>query len=227
MRIVIVGCGRAGAELAYRMSQAGHEVTVVDQSFASFRNLHPDFQGKTLQGDVLSREVLEQADVERADGFAAVTNSDAVNAVAAHVARTVFSVPNVVVRNYAPGWLPLHEAFGYPLVSSTTWGARRVESLLERGAARPVYSAGAGEVELYELPLPEAWAGRKLVDLLPPSGCQVVTLTREGRACLPAEVPALVRGDLLLVAATREGLEQLRRRLAAPPPAGGEADRCS
>ena len=107
MRVVIVGCGRLGAALALRMDRAGHDVTVIDASGAAFQNLIPDFHGKTLQGNVLSRDVLERAGAPEADGFAAVTNSDTVNAVSAHLARTEFKVPNVVVRNYAAGWLPL------------------------------------------------------------------------------------------------------------------------
>ena len=62
-----------------------------------------------------------------------MTNSDSVNAVVAHVARVVFRVPKVVVRNYDPRWLALHEAFGHEVVSSTGWGASQVEGLLTAG----------------------------------------------------------------------------------------------
>ena len=48
------------------------------------------------------------------------------------------------------------------MVSSTAWGAQRVEELLESRRLRPVFSAGNGEVELYELDVPEPWAGRPL-----------------------------------------------------------------
>ena len=40
----------------------------------------------------------------RRSALASVTNSDAVNAVVAHVARTVYDVPSVVSRNYDPRW---------------------------------------------------------------------------------------------------------------------------
>jgi trk system potassium uptake protein len=213
MRIVIVGCGRAGAELAYRMSRSGHTVTVIDQDAASFHNLHPDYSGRTLQGDVLSREVLERSGVEEAQGFAAVTNSDTVNAVAAHVARTVFHVPNVVVRSYSTGSLPLHEAFGFQVVSSTSWGASRIEALLQQGSVRAVYSAGNGEVELYEIPVPETWRGRPLAELLSGGGAAASAVTRSGHALLPASDLRLEPGDVVLVSATLPGLEALRERL--------------
>ena len=99
--------------------------------------------------------MLERAGIEQADGLAAVTNSDAVNAVVGHVARTVYNVPNVVVAQLRPALAPLHEAFGLQVVSSTAWGAQRIEELLEQPAGmRPVLSAGNGEVEVYELACP-------------------------------------------------------------------------
>ena len=61
--------------------------------------------------------------------------------------------------------MPLHEAMGLQMVSSTAWGAQRMEELLESGRMRPVLSAGNGEVEIYELAVPEAWRGRPLAEL--------------------------------------------------------------
>jgi len=39
MRIIVVGCGRAGSALAYHLHKKGHEVTVVDQDSSAFDNL--------------------------------------------------------------------------------------------------------------------------------------------------------------------------------------------
>src|SRR5687767_2320008 len=119
MFIIIVGCGRVGSELAFRIYQRGHQVAVIDHVGASFGHLHPDYRGRTIEGEVLSEGVLERAGIREAEGLAAVTNSDAVNAVAGHVARSHYNVTNVIVRNYNPRWLPMHEAFGVQVVSST------------------------------------------------------------------------------------------------------------
>jgi trk system potassium uptake protein TrkA len=230
MRVVIVGCGRLGSALALRMDRAGHDVTVVDASGAAFQNLLPDYHGKTLQGNILSRDVLERAGVPEADGFAAVTNSDTLNAVAAQVARTEFRVSNVVVRNYAAGWLPLHEAFGFPVVSSTTWGAQRLEALILHRDVRAVCSAGNGEVEVYEARVPEPWSGRPVSDLVPADACRAVAVTRAGRALLVSDGLVLKAGDALLVGATRDGLARLLERLAGAegrPPGAATEKRCS
>jgi trk system potassium uptake protein TrkA len=130
VKVVIIGCGRIGAELAYQLYRQDHEVTIIDDAPEAFSNLHPDFRGRTVEGDGLAEDTLRRAGIQDADGLAAVTNSDPLNAVVGHVARTVFRVPKVVVRNYDSRWLSLHEAFGLPVVSSTLWGVRRIETLL-------------------------------------------------------------------------------------------------
>ncbi len=217
MHIIVVGCGRVGAELAYSLFRRGHQVAVVDQVAASFEKLHPDYRGRTVQGEVLSRDALHRSGIEQADGLAAVTNSDSVNAVLAHVARTVYKVPNVVVRNYDPRALPVHESFGLQAISSTRWGAQRIEELLHHGPPRSVFSAGNGEVQVYEILVPDDWRGRRLADLLPEGGCVPVALTRGGRAVLPSRGVDLQAGDILHVSASRKGIEELRQRLSSPP----------
>lgn len=215
MNVIVVGCGRVGAELAYRLFRKGHQVAVIDQVASAFDNLPEDFRGRTVEGEVLAQDVLRRAGIEEATGLAAVTNSDSHNAVVAHVARTVFRVRQVVVRNYHPHWRPLLEAFGLQVVSSTSWGAQRIEELLCHAYARSVFSAGNGEVEVYELPVPAPWRGRILRDFLPPGECLAVALTRAGRAMLPSLELRLEEGDVLHLSASLAGIEALRRRLAS------------
>lgn len=213
MNVIVAGCGRVGSGLAYQLYKKGHQVTVVDQVASAFDNLPSDFHGRVEEGDVLSRDVLHRAGIEQADGLAAVTNSDSVNAVVAHVAHTVYHVPNVVARNYNPRWRPLHEAFGLQVISSASWGAQRIEELLLSASIRTVFSAGNAEVEIYELVVPEAWYGRSLQELLPEGQCVAVALTRAGRAMLPSYESRLEAGDVIYLSATLEGIETLHHWL--------------
>jgi trk system potassium uptake protein TrkA len=146
MNIIVVGCGRVGAEVAYGLFRRGHKVTVIDQDTTAFRNLPEDFRGLTLRGDVLTKEVLVRAGIEHAQALAAVTPSDSVNTVLGHIARVVFKVPNVVVRNYDPRKRALHDAFGLQVISPVSMGAQRIEELLAEppkgGAAQPANGKG-------------------------------------------------------------------------------------
>lgn len=212
MRIIIVGCGRAGAELALRMYRRGHEVTIVDQAASAFSNLHPDFRGRTIQGDVLAEQLLRAAGIEGADGLAAVTNSDSVNAVVAHAARQLFKVPRVAVRSYAPSRESIHETFGHEAVSSTAWGAQRLEEMLDDSAGASELSLGSGEVRVWRLNVPASG----LPDRLAVTGTDyaVVAVTRGGRTRVPGPGFRFEPGDVLHIAAPTNVLDELRRRLS-------------
>lgn len=213
MNIIIVGCGRIGSELAYRLFKKGHQVTIIDQLVSAFENLPSDFIGRTVEGEALQQSVLHRAGIENADGLAMVTTSDSINAVVAHVARTFYNIPNVVVRNFDPRFRSMYETLGLQVVSSSSWGAQRLEEMLYHAEIRTVFSAGNGEVEIYEFAIPERWAGQKLGELFPDGECTPVSLTRAGRAMIPTCDTLLEESDVILISATFDGIEALRKVL--------------
>ncbi|HEY5901210.1 MAG TPA: TrkA family potassium uptake protein [Anaerolineales bacterium] len=214
MNFIVIGSGRVGADLALRLFKSGHQVVVVDQNEAAFNRIDPEFRGRTVHGEALHEDLLLRAGIKEADGLAAVTNSDPLNAVVAHVARSIYNLPVVVCRNYDPHLRGMLESFGIQVVSSTAWGAQRTEEVLTGVNTKAVFSAGNGEVEIYELDLPDDWGGRSWGELLSGlDGLLPVALTRAGRAILPESDTRLEGGDLVNVSATFDGIKALRARL--------------
>ena len=216
MKFIVIGCGRVGAELASHLYQNGYKVVVVDSNRNSFNRLHADFHGRTVEGEALSADTFTRAGVATADGVAVVTNSDILNAVIGHAIRVHYpQVTRVLVRNYDPAMRGMLEAFGLQIISSTAWGAERMQELLVDASFRAVFSAGNGEVELYELYIPESWDERTVSALL--SDCKntivIAALTRAGQAELVSPDSMLKGGDILTVSATLEGITALHARL--------------
>ncbi len=215
MNFIVVGCGRVGAELSFRLFKNRHQVVIVDSDPKSFNRLHSDFRGRVVEGEALSSDSLERAGVDKADGVAVVTNSDTMNAVIGHAIRTHYpNVKQVIVRNYDPAMREMLEAFGLQIVSSTAWGAERVQELLIDPSFRAVFSAGNGEVEMYEMYISPKWDGLTISNLL--DGCSdtiCAALTRAGRAELPTPNSKLKNGDILTVSATLDGVKALRAKL--------------
>ena len=216
MNFIVIGCGRVGSQLSYQLFKNGHQVVVVDSNKNSFNRLHSDFHGRTVEGYELSSDTLKRAGVATADGVAVVTNSDTMNAVIGHAIRSHYpQVKQVIVRNYDPAMREMLESFGLQIVSSTAWGAERLQELLIDTSFRTVFSAGNGEVELYEMYIPENWNERTVSTLL--DGCKnkivVAALTRAGRAELTSPESILKSGDILTVSATLEGVTALHERL--------------
>jgi trk system potassium uptake protein TrkA len=217
MKVIVIGCGRLGAELATRMFQRGHEVVVVDSNPAAFNILPTDFQGRMIEGEALNHDVLHRAGIENADVLAVVTSSDALNLVVGHIGCCEFNVPNVVARNYDPSVRPLYETFCLQVVSSTSWGAQRLEEMIYQREIVAVLSAGNGEVDVYQFKVPEQWVGHSLGKLLNSSESIPVSVTRSGNAFLPDRDTILQPNDIIHVSATFNGFEELCRQMGITP----------
>jgi len=131
MNIVIMGCGRVGAQLAGLLDADGHSVTVLDNDAYSFRRLPADFKGTALIGNGLDQEVLKRAGIEKADAFAAVTQGDNRNVMAAQIAKHIFNVPKVTCRIYDPLRRDLYQTLGLEAISPTTIFAQILKEKLE------------------------------------------------------------------------------------------------
>jgi len=124
MYVVIMGCGRVGARLARLLVNAGHDVVVMDMSPSAFDRLGRDFRGSTVVGNGIDHDDLVKAGIERADAFAAVTQGDNRNIMAAQIAKHVFKVPRVVTRIYDPIRQDTYKALGLDAISPTVIGAQ-------------------------------------------------------------------------------------------------------
>jgi trk system potassium uptake protein TrkA len=213
MKVIIVGCGRLGTELAYRLYRSGHEVSVIDAVANAFNNLPADFQGRLIEGDALNQDVLLRAGITEVDAIAVVTNIDTLNMVVGRIASKVYCVSRVIARNYDPICRSMFEDFELQVVSSSSWGAQRIEEMLYRTDVRAVFSAGNGEVEVYEVSVPEKWNGKLLSELVDSLECQPVALTHTGKAVLPEPDSRLATGDVVHLSATFNAIEGIRARI--------------
>jgi trk system potassium uptake protein TrkA len=131
MRIVILGCGRTGAQLALDLVAEGHQVTVIDANPDSFHRLGVDFEGDTVLGTGIDEDVLREAGIEQADAFIATTNGDNTNVMAAQVAREVFKVPQVICRIYDLGREEFYrDTIGLTTISPTRLGVAAIRQQL-------------------------------------------------------------------------------------------------
>jgi trk system potassium uptake protein len=130
MYVIIMGCGRVGARLARLLVNAGHEVLIMDLSPSAFDRLGRDFPGSTMVGNGIDHDDLVKAGIDRADAFAAVTQGDNRNIMAAQIAKHVFKVQRVVTRIYDPIRQDTFKALGLDAVSPTVIGAQVFYSML-------------------------------------------------------------------------------------------------
>jgi trk system potassium uptake protein len=131
MKVIIMGCGRGGAQLADFLDQDGHEVTILDIDAYSFRRLPPSFKGMALLGNGLDEDMLKKAGIDSADAFVAVTQGDNRNIMAAQLVKHMFRVPKVFCRIYDPLRRDLFTLLGVEALSPTTIFAQMFKDRVE------------------------------------------------------------------------------------------------
>jgi trk system potassium uptake protein TrkA len=132
MKVIIMGCGRVGAELATLFDREGQEVTILDIDPDSFSQLPAEFKGNRVVGNGIDQDVLRRIGLAEADAFVAVTPGDNRNVMASQMAKHIFGVPRVVCRIFDPIRQELYHGLGLETVSPTKEVARLLKEALER-----------------------------------------------------------------------------------------------
>jgi len=214
MRVVIVGCGRVGANLANALSSERHDVVVIDRNPMSFARLSREFTGRMLTGVGFDRAIFEKADIEGADALAATTNSDNINIVVAVTAKEVFKVPHVVARIYDPLSAEIYRREGIPTVTPTLWAASTMKTMIAHPRLAKLSTCGSGEVEFITTEVPKALAGRTVQDVTIPGESVVSAIVRRGQAMIPTADTRLEAEDELHVTVAVTAIPKLDKLLA-------------
>jgi trk system potassium uptake protein TrkA len=213
MKIIIIGCGRVGAGLARNLSERGHAVIAVDKDPSAFDGLGSTFKGQTVTGVGFDRDVLLRAGIERADGLAAVTKSDEVNAVTARLARQFFCVPQVVARLHEPRKAEIYRRLGIQTISPVAWGINRIAELVCHSRLDTILSLGDGEVDVVEAEIPPLLVGRTVHELTVPSELAVLAITRGGKSFIPTLGTTFQAGDLVHLSVLATAADRLKKLL--------------
>ena len=116
---IVIGCGRAGSEIAARLCRAGHSVVVIDHEKQAFTRLPDDFSGTTIVGRAIDHEVLESAGIADADAVIATTYGDNSNLTVVQMAKHVYHVGRALARVKDPVRAAVFTKLGLETICST------------------------------------------------------------------------------------------------------------
>jgi len=214
MRVIIVGCGRVGAQLANDLSEERQEIVVIDNNPLSFGRLSREFRGRMLTGVGFDREMLQKADIESADALAATTDSDNVNIVVAVTAKETFKVPRVVARIYDPQAAEIYRREGIPTVTPTTLAANTMKTMIGSSGLSSLATLGSGEAEFLAVEAGKRQAGRTIQNLIIPGESVVGALVRRGQAIIPRLDTRVEAGDVLHITVMTRSISNLEKLFA-------------
>jgi trk system potassium uptake protein TrkA len=221
VHFVIMGCGRTGSTLAQLVEDRGHTVAVVDQNPDAFRRLGTQFEGQRVTGLGFDRDTLLEAGIQDAYAFAAVSNGDNSNILAARVARETFGVSNVVARIYDPGRAEVYQRLGIPTVATVRWTADQMIRRLLPVSGAPEHRDASGTILLLQLRVNLGWVGRRMAAMELAAHGRVAYLTRLGEGIVPGPDTVYQEGDLVHFVLREADVPAAEAALGAQPVDGG------
>jgi trk system potassium uptake protein TrkA len=132
MFVIIMGCGRLGAELATVLENDGHEIAILDIDKYAFDHLPASFKGKRILGDGTDQDTLRKTGAERADAFVAATRGDNRNALASQIALHVFNIRRVGSVIFDPLREEIYHELGLRTINPTKIEAQLLRESIER-----------------------------------------------------------------------------------------------
>lgn len=209
MNIVVVGCGRVGSQLATMLSIEGHNVVVIDRDENAFRRLGSTFNGVTIKGLGFDEEILEQAGIRETDAFAAVTNLDNTNLMAAEVARKLFGVKHVVARLYNPVRERTYQQLNLDYVCGTTLVAEMLMDKIHAGHGHHLNSVG--DIEVIEFKADSDIEGRKLRDIEIENRFRIFAVTRGPMSFIPEPNTVMREGDIIFASVKDQAYPKIEK----------------
>lgn len=218
MHYVIMGCGRVGTHLAKGLIKRGHTVAVIDLKESAFQRLGADFTGEKIIGSGYDKETLKKARIHQAHGFAAVSNGDNSNIIAARVVRETFGLENVVARIYDHARAEVYERLGINTIASVRWTTEQMLHFLTPGRTQMVWQDNYGAVQLVEIAPHSSWVGLTILEIRKAIKAPIPFITRMGHGMVTDFEVVVQDGDLLYVALSTEQVNAIEQKLTQPRP---------
>lgn len=222
MKIIILGCGKVGYNLAEQLAQEGHDITIIDAKEEKVENASNKLDVMGIVGNGTSYLVQEEAGVEEADLMIAVTDRDEINLLACLIAKKAGNCQTIArVRNpeYHREIEFLKEELGLSMVINPELAAAaEIGRLIQVPSAMEIDTFAKGKVNLvkFEVPMDSAWAGMKIMDVSSRiKGDFLVCIierkgnTGEGEVIIPDGHTYLQGGDRISVIVSPENMNEL------------------
>lgn len=217
MKMVIVGGGKVGWNLARIMLERRHTVSLIERDRQKCEKLADELDATIFRGDGTNVAVLEAAGTQDADVFMTVTGSDQDNLVACQVARDHFHAKKVISRVNDPRNIETFRVLGIEnIVSSTDILTKMIEQEADLAHMHLIATLNQGKAGICSMTLPSNTAldGVALKDISLPRGTLVISLIRRGVLTIPNGSTLLQAGDELVAVSEEKSQKALMRALA-------------
>lgn len=223
--VIVVGLGEVGSRVVAQLNDLGVPVVCVEiDEDAAGVALARRLNLPVVFGDATRQETLRTAWVGTCRAVVTLTRNDITNLEAGLSARALRDNVRVVLRLFDDDLAArVHRNFKIPVSRSVSFlaGPAFAAAMLERQVIGTI-PVGPQLMLIADTPIGEGaeLEGCALSEAHLPGEARVLALGRRGRPHFDWEPPEgyrLVRGDRLIVLATRSGISRIRARTISPP----------
>jgi trk system potassium uptake protein TrkA len=218
VKIVIVGAGEVGYNIASRMALENKEVVVIDNNPEALRRISENLDVQVIEGSGSSPLVLNQAGIANSEILLAVTNSDETNLVACIICNIISPTTKKLARMRNSDFDAYHEHFkeNAPYINTVInpeiEAVNTIEKLMNIPGAVDATEFADGKVQLVSIRLnvESKFSGMKLKDIAPIIGDRnllIAALIREDELIVPGGDDRLLAGDLVYFISETEFLQ--------------------
>jgi len=217
LKIIIVGCGKVGTELAEVLSREDNDIMIIDRDEQVVDELCDKYDIMGTVGNGASSAVQREAEIEEADLLIAVTGSDELNLLCCLTARMSGKHVHTIARLRNPEYRAeaqfLKEELGLAMViNQEETAAREIARIMKFPSAIQIDTFAKGRVELLSFRIPNGSVldGLNLIEMHARihSDVLVCTVERDGKVQIPYGEFTLNSGDVISIisdTATEEG----------------------
>ena len=154
MRIILIGAGKVGHNLADRLTAEGHDVTVIDRSEEVINRCQDSLDVMCIRGNGANAKTLVEAGVDRADVVIATSEGDETNMLCCLMARRLgakYTIARIRDPEYNESQMLLQNEMGIDAaINPERATALEISKLLRYPFAGSIESFARGQVEMVE-----------------------------------------------------------------------------
>ncbi len=159
MQIIIVGCGNVGKTITERLSNEGHNITVVDKKPEVVNAVCESYDVMGVIGNGSSYTTLMEAGIEKADLLIAVSDSDELNLLCCVIAKKAGNC-HTIARIGDPAYNDemefIRKELGISLIVNPKLAtAHEISRLIKYPSALKAYAFAKERVEIVKIPVKE------------------------------------------------------------------------
>jgi len=206
MKIIIVGAGEVGFNLAQKLSEEGKNVVVVEKAPERLKRVDEELDVQSFHGSGTSPSVLKEAGIREADMLVAATDSDEVNLISCLLAKNLNPYILKVARVRNQEYIKEKSLFGEEMlgvdqvINPESLMVESIVRLLEVPEADEIIDFVGGKVRLIGVTIPTTspFVNRRLMDA-GTAGADILVgaVARGDEVIIPRGTDKLKAGDLV------------------------------